>query len=120
MKAMVEAAKTDTSIARRVNMFRYRAAEEFYDLTNDPDCLKNLADTPDYKSELGRMRTWLHDWMKKTHDPLTPAFENRNSPEKLKAALVDIYGDHYTKPANRQRNTPRRKTRVRKPKEQSQ
>jgi len=118
MKAMVEAAKTDPSIAQRVKMFRYRAPEEFYDLTNDPDCLKNLADIPDYKSQLRKMRTWLHNWMKKTHDPLTPAFENRSSPEKLKAALVDIYGDHYTKPANRKRNTPRRRTRVRKPKEQ--
>jgi N-sulfoglucosamine sulfohydrolase len=118
MKAMVEAAETDPSIAQRVNMFRYRAIEELYDLTNDPDCLKNLVDSPDYKSELGKMRNWLHDWMKKTHDPLTPAFENRSSPEKLKAALIDIYGDNYTKPANRNRNTPRRKTKVKKPKEQ--
>jgi hypothetical protein len=55
--------------------------------------------------------------MKKTRDPLLPAFENRSSPEKLKAALVDIYGEHYTKPASRKRNTPRRKTKVKKPKE---
>jgi hypothetical protein len=99
-------------------MFRYRAAEELYDLKKDPDCLKNLVDSPDYKSELRKMRNWLHSWMEKTRDPLLPAFENRSSPEKLKAALVDIYGDNYTRPANRKRNAPRRKTKVKKPKEQ--
>ncbi|NIP25133.1 MAG: sulfatase-like hydrolase/transferase [Phycisphaerae bacterium] len=117
MKAMVEAAKTDPSIAQRVNMFRYRAPEELYDLKNDPDCIKNLVDSPDHKSELKKMRRWLHNWMKKSRDPLLSAFENRNSPEKLKAALVDIYGQHYTKPANRKRNTPRRKNKVKKPKD---
>jgi N-sulfoglucosamine sulfohydrolase len=111
MKAMVEAAKTNPSVAQRVNMFRYRVPEELYDLKNDPDCLKNLVDIPDYKSELRKMRTWLHSWMEKNRDPLTPAFENRSSPEKLKAALIDIYGEHYTKPANRNRNATRRRAR---------
>ena len=99
MKAMVEAAQTDPYIAQRVNMFRYRAAEEFYDLRNDPDCIENLVNEADYEGDLEKMRSQLHDWMKQTHDPLLPAFENRSSPEKLKSTLIDIYGDNYIKAA---------------------
>ncbi len=36
MKAMEKAAKTDSDIATRVELFRYRFPEEFYDLKNDP------------------------------------------------------------------------------------
>jgi len=108
MKAMVEAAQTDRHIAQRVAMFRYRAAEEFYDLKNDPDCLNNLVGKSAYKSDLKKMQSQLRDWMKQAHDPLLPAFENRSSPEKLKSALVEIYGDNYTKAAQRQKNASRR------------
>ena len=104
MKAMVEAASTDPFAAQRVKMFRYRAAEEFYDLKNDPDCINNLIDSSDRKDEIKKMQSRLHDWMKQSGDPLLCAFENRNSPEKLKAALIDIYGDNYTRPANKQPN----------------
>ena len=109
MKAMVEAAKTDSQAAQRVNMFRYRAAEELYDLSSDPDCLNNLVDKPESKNELRKMQNLLHDWMKQTNDPLRKAFENRNSPEKLKSALVEIYGNNYTKPAARNPNAPKGK-----------
>ena len=47
--------------------------------------------------------------MQQTNDPLLKAFENRNSPEKLKSALVDIYGNNYTKPAARIPNAPKGK-----------
>ena len=82
MKAMVEAAKTDPRAAQRVRMFRYRTFEELYDLQNDPDCLTNLVDKPDRKDDLDRMRSELHAWMQRTHDPLLPAFENRTNLEK--------------------------------------
>ncbi len=101
MKAMVEAAETDPYIAQRVKMFRYRALEEFYDLKNDPDCLDNMVNKSDHGSECERMRSALHDWMRRTHDPLLPAFENRHSPDKLKAVLTDVYGDNYTQAAQR-------------------
>ena len=111
MKAMVDAAKTDPYIAQRVKMFRYRAAEELYDLRNDPDCLNNLVDSPEYKNDLRKMQGQLHDWMKQTHDPLLPAFENRRSPEKLRSCLVKIYGDNYTKAAGKNMNATRRRSR---------
>ncbi|MBN2316968.1 MAG: sulfatase, partial [Sedimentisphaerales bacterium] len=70
MKAMVEAGANDTFIAQRVNMFRYRALEEFYDLKNDPDCIHNLIDKTDFQKDVDGMRKQLHDWMKRTHDIL--------------------------------------------------
>jgi N-sulfoglucosamine sulfohydrolase len=112
MKAMVEAAQADPDIAQRVAMFRYRALEEFYDLASDPDCLHNLVEGPAHRNELEELRAELHAWMERTHDPLLPAFENRRSPEKLRAALVEVYGNNYTKagqyPKNRARANKRR------------
>jgi len=107
MKAMEEAAETDPAVAQRVKMFRYRAAEELYDLEKDPDCINNLVGKADFEDELNRRRNQLHNWMIETSDPLLPAFENRNSPEKLKSALIDIYGDNYKKAAERQSKAPR-------------
>ena len=107
MKAMVEAATDDPYAAQRVNMFRYRALEEFYDLKHDPDCIYNLIDKPDYKDEIGSMRNQLSEWMKQTHDFLLPAFENRNSPEKLRSILTDLYGDNYTKAGKKRKKKQR-------------
>jgi N-sulfoglucosamine sulfohydrolase len=112
MKAMVEAAANDSYVARRVDMFRYRALEEFYDLKNDPDCIHNLIDQPDYQDEINSMRNQLCDWMKQTHDLLLPAFENRNSPEKLKSILTDLYGDNFTnagKPRKKKKQADKKK-----------
>ena len=111
---MVEAAATDPAVAQRVRMFRHRAAEEFYNLQNDPDCLKNLIDESECQAELDTMRGQLKDWMKQTHDPLLPAFENRNSPEKLKASLVELYGENYTKATQKRPGARRNKKNTRK------
>jgi len=108
MKAMVAASKTDPDAASRVKMFRHRALEELYDLRADPDCLKNLASEPDYQDDCERMRRTLQDWMKQTGDPLLPAFEQRHVPEKRKAALTEIYGNNYSKAAQRQPKRQRR------------
>ncbi len=107
MKAMVEAAQSDPAIAQRVRMFRYRALEEFYDLQNDPDCLTNLVDRSEHRGDVERLRSQLHDWMKQTGDPVLPAFENRGSPERLRAVLTEVYGDNYTQAAQRQQTKPR-------------
>jgi len=109
MKAMVEAAQTNPAIGQRVKMFRYRAAEEFYDLKNDPDCLNNLVDKAGFENQRKKMQSRLHDWMKLTGDPLLPAFEGRNSPEKLRSALIKIYGCNYTQAAERRRKKKKNK-----------
>ena len=107
MKAMVEAATNDSFFAQRVNMFRYRALEEFYDLKSDPDCIHNLIGKPDYRDQIDRFRNQLRDWMKQTNDFLLPALENRHSPERLKSILTDLYGDNYKKAGKRKKQKPR-------------
>ncbi len=118
MNAMVEAATNDPYAAQRVNMFRYRALEEFYDLKHDPDCIHNLIDQPEYKNEVERLQSRLKEWMRKTNDFLLPAFENRHSPEKLKSILTDLYGDNYTKAGKKRKNkksTNKKKKKNKKP-----
>ena len=109
MKAMVEAAKTESPrrpAGPHVSVPHLRGTLRSPD---DPDCLTNLVDTPDRKDDLDRMRSELHAWMKRTHDPLLPAFENRTSPEKVKAVLTSVYGENYTRAAQGRKNAARRR-----------
>lgn len=48
--------------------FQPRPEEELYDLENDPHELTNLADDPEYRDVLNRMRSELLDFMKKYDD----------------------------------------------------
>jgi len=88
-KAMQAAAKTDPKIAARVGLFQYRVVEEFYDLANDPDALRNLSEDPKYKKKLDNLREELLKWMKRTNDPALEAFKNRSSPEALKKFMAE-------------------------------
>lgn len=45
-----------------------KPTEELYDLQNDPNELKNLADRPELRDTLLTMREVLKDWMKETND----------------------------------------------------
>jgi N-sulfoglucosamine sulfohydrolase len=104
MKAMNKAAQTDLAIAARVEVFRYRAPEELYDLGKDPDCLRNLLDSPQHQEVLKRYRQMLRAWMVRTRDPLLPAFDHRDD-----RRVVDATIDEYT-PGSRSRELrkPRR------------
>jgi uncharacterized sulfatase len=64
----VEHAKTDKSIASLIEQYYHRPAEELYDLSNDPDELKNLASDPAHAADLTRVRAALDEWMKSSHD----------------------------------------------------
>jgi len=46
----------------------FRPAEELYDLRNDPDEIRNVADDPRYRERLKRMRNILYDWVERTDD----------------------------------------------------
>jgi N-sulfoglucosamine sulfohydrolase len=54
--------------AEKLTCFQLRAAEEFYDLANDPYELRNLANDPRYATELRQHRTALDSWTKGTND----------------------------------------------------
>ena len=88
-KAMQAAAKTNPEIAARVKLFQYRVVEEFYDFTNDPDALNNLAGNPKYKKELDKMRKELLNWMERTNDSALEALKNHNSQEALNKFMAE-------------------------------
>lgn len=87
MKAMNQAAETDRAIAARVKVFRYRAPEELYDLEKDPDCIHNLADSPDHQEVLQKYRETLRAWMVRTGDPLLAAFDHRDDRQAVNATI---------------------------------
>jgi len=63
-----EAAKTDEKAATLVNRYKIRPEEELYDVINDPDCLFNLADNPDYTKQKSLLRKKLLAWMEECGD----------------------------------------------------
>ncbi len=83
MKAMVEAGKTDPDVQARVDMFRYRVPQEFYDLKNDPGCLNNLIDSPEHQALARQFQDRLRQWMVATGDHCLAAFDARNDPQAL-------------------------------------
>ena len=91
MKAMAAAAKTDPAMAERVKMWRQRVVEEFYDLENDPGCLNNLINNPEYKEPAEQFRKQLRDWMTGIKDPVLQMFDDRNSVSKMQAFLKNGY-----------------------------
>jgi len=91
MKAMEEAAESNEEIRNRVESFRRRPPEEFYDTRKDPDCLNNLIDDPTYSYEIQEMRTKLKHWMKDYTDPLLYVYENRNDEDKIRKKLIELY-----------------------------
>ena len=91
MRAMNEAAKTGAAIAERVRMFRNRALEEFYDLREDPDCLKNLINEPKLRKERDALVATLRAWMAETGDPLLKAFDSRQDEAARKKAMRGIF-----------------------------
>jgi len=54
---------------RRVESFIHRPREELYDLTKDPNELKNLASDPAHAKVLEELRTRVKDWQTQTKDP---------------------------------------------------
>jgi N-sulfoglucosamine sulfohydrolase len=78
--AMVEAAKTDSEIAKRVELYKYRVPEEFYDFKDDPDALHNLINDPVYIGEIEKFRKRMLEVMKRCNDPAYETFRDRNNP----------------------------------------
>jgi N-sulfoglucosamine sulfohydrolase len=86
-KAMVKAAESNHEIAKRVELFRHRVKEEFYDLKNDPDALKNLIDDPAYSNKINEFRERMLQAMKQYNDPAYEAYRNRNEEGRIKAFM---------------------------------
>jgi len=57
----------------------FRPKEELFDLTNDPYEMKNLAELPEYKLALDRLKVALTEWMTKTKDDGDPRSHPRRT-----------------------------------------
>jgi N-sulfoglucosamine sulfohydrolase len=93
MQAMEGAAEDNLKIRNRINFFRRRPPEEFYDIKEDPDCLNNLISDPEYSKVIQQKRNELKKWMKKYDDPLLYVFEHRDNIEMVKPKLYELYPD---------------------------
>lgn len=102
--AMAAAAKTNPDIAARIDLFRMRVPEEFYDLENDPDCLNNLIGHTDYRKQIREYRQRLESWMKQTGDPMLVALQNRDDRAKVDAAMLQTYGPPKVKKTKKKRS----------------
>jgi len=108
MAAMKEAAKTDPAIAVRVELFRYRVPEEFYDLEKDPNCLKNMIDNPEYSAKVEGMRKKLEGWMVDSNDPMLEAFRNKDDRAAVDKVLAATYKKKNAKPKKKNKKTYRK------------
>jgi len=97
MAAMNQAAKTDPAIRARVDLFRHRVPEEFYDLKKDPNCLHNLIDNPDYADKIKELQGKLVAQMEATDDPMLAAFASRDDRAKVDQVLTATYGNWKAK-----------------------
>ena len=67
-RSWVAAAKTDKTIAKLVNMYQHRPAEELYDIVKDPFELNNLAADPAHAKVKAALSAKLDAWMKQQGD----------------------------------------------------
>ena len=84
---MEEAGATNPAIQARVDMFRHRVPQEFYDLEKDPSCTINLIHDPKYQDLVKTFEGVLRRWMVDTHDFCLAAFDVREDPAKLAKAM---------------------------------
>jgi N-sulfoglucosamine sulfohydrolase len=67
-----EAAKTDPKAAAIIKRYYTRPEFELFDLDKDPLELDNLADNPEYKVELAKLKSELSTWTTAQGDDLLP------------------------------------------------
>jgi len=87
-KAMVEAGKTNAAVQARVEMFRHRVPQEFYDLQKDPGCTVNLFLSAEHDQLIAQYQKRLREWMIETDDHCLAAFDVRDDPAELAAAMA--------------------------------
>jgi len=91
MRSMMEEADADSSVALRCEFFRKRILEELYDLQQDPNCLYNLIDDPDYQEVYHKMSQAMQDLMVSSGDPVLEIFENRHHQARLQESFYRLY-----------------------------
>jgi len=84
-------------------MFEKRQVEELYDTVNDPHETKNLAENPEYKNVLKRMRKALDNWLKEVGDMgkfseeqmVRSWYPEGRQPETAKPFIIPIFKGNW-------------------------
>ena len=100
-KAMLAAASNSPAIKARTEFYLHRVPEEFYDLTHDRCERANLIGDPSWQAEIEAMRQELLALMRRTGDPFTEAFANREDKALAAALITKLKEDYGRKPAPR-------------------
>jgi N-sulfoglucosamine sulfohydrolase len=103
-KAMLAAASNSPTIKARTDFYLHRVPEEFYDLTNDHCERTNLIGDPSRQVEIEAMRKELLALMRRTGDPFTEAFANREDKDLATALTTKLKEEYGRKPAARANN----------------
>lgn len=106
-KAMKSVARSDATVAKRLQTFVYREREEFFDYQNDPDALHNLIDDPTYAKQISLHRTAMEEFMAQTNDHMLEAFQNRENEAAVQAYMTKV----ETESAARKKKNPKRNRR---------
>lgn len=92
IKAM-QAQTENKEMLDRVDLFRHRVVEEFYNLEKDPNCMNNLINDKKYQKLVNQYRSRMKNEMELTHDPLLEAFEVKDNRNKLSRVVNHLYTD---------------------------
>jgi N-sulfoglucosamine sulfohydrolase len=84
-RQMVRLAATNEILAQRLEIYRHRVVEEFFDVSEDPDCRVNLIDSPQHKKLIEQQRQRLLAWMEETGDPMLDMYRDRENAEAREA-----------------------------------
>ena len=102
-RRMAALAKSNSHLAKRLAMYKYRVPEELYDISADPDCLNNIIDSSEHKMVLNQLQDRLKGWMKKTGDPMLTVFEQRNDAEFRESVIQQQEQESMARRAKRKK-----------------
>ncbi len=108
-RRMKELAKTDSYVAKRLDLADFRTPEELYDVVADPDCLHNLANATEHLNTLNQLRQLLENELRRTGDPLADILASRDS------TAMEVYVNAEQASADERRQSKRKRNESRQP-----
>jgi N-sulfoglucosamine sulfohydrolase len=106
-RRMVQLAKSDQQIAKRLDLFEHRVPEELYAYDSDPDALVNLIDDPAHHAERERLTKSLEAWMIETGDPMLDVFRQRDNASVRETYMADVENEAAERSQQRPRGNRR-------------
>ena len=106
-RRMAVLAETDEFLARRLAMYKHRVPEEFYDVEKDPDCLRNLIDSPMHQLLIQQQRDRLLEWMEDTNDHMLDCYRHFDDAEVREAYVIAKEKEATSRKKENSKGTPK-------------